>query len=243
HSVFFPGSSNRGSPGGSPARPHRIPSRRFSQPAWSRLVLAIPVRSRQSPLSMTLPAPAPPVNALLTRVRARLLAATNPAVSPMLTPPPPCAWGVSALPELVRSRDASRCRIDAERGLPAPRHLLAGGHRRTARAARALPRRRPRRPRPHDREPPGHAAALRRRRLQTALLPVDGVPHRPVAAQQPRQPRPGRRGADAPGGTRPQPRRGRGLRGRRGPGQRRPRTAGGVLPRLARHPRPARLRL
>ena len=36
----------------------------------------------------------------------------------------------------------------------------------------------------------GDRTPLRPGRRQAALLPVDGVPHRPVAAQQPRQPRP-----------------------------------------------------
>ena len=73
---------------------------------------------------------------------------------------------------------------------------------------------------------------LRAREPQARLLPVDGVPPRPLAGQQRHEPparfrrRAGRQG-QAPRLARPAR-----TGARRGPGQRRPRTPGGVLPRL-----------
>ena len=76
---------------------------------------------------------------------------------------------------------------------------------------------------------------LRAREPQARLLPVDGVPPRPLAGQQRHEPparfrrRAGRQG-QAPRLARPAR-----TGARRGPGQRRARTPGGVLPRLDGH--------
>ena len=84
---------------------------------------------------------------------------------------------------------------------------------------------------------------LRPREPQAGLLPLDGVPHRPVDVQQPRQPpRRAVRARGGPGAGRgPRPARRGGARRRAR--QRRPRPPRRLLPRLDGHPRHPRRRV
>ena len=82
-----------------------------------------------------------------------------------------------------------------------------------------------------------NARYLRPREPQAGLLPLDGVPHRPVAVEQPPQPPRGavRARGDEEAGCEPRPVRGGGARRRAR--QRRPRPAGRLLRRLDGHAR------
>ena len=127
-------------------------------------------------------------------------------------------------------------RGDGRRALRAASRLRQRRRSGGGRRARALRGRRPLRARRPLAALGAHGGDLRAREPQARLLPVDGVPHRPLAGQQRHEP-PARSRRAAASSTEQGPRLARAARAgaRRRPGQRRPRPPGGLLPRLDGH--------
>ena len=109
--------------------------------------------------------------------------------------------------------------------------------------ARLVSRHRDGRARHAGREDARDRGPLRAPPRQETLLPLAGVPDRPLAREQPLQPRHHRHLPRVSGRNRHRPATALRRRTRRRAGQRRPRPAGRLLSRFARHPGYARLRL